>query len=54
MDGVDELVLGAAAVKGPVGEEDSGAAHAECAVEYELLRIIAHVAILGDVFCAHY
>ena len=47
-DGVDELVLGAAAIGLSVGDERGGAAHAEVAVADELGWFISHVATLSD------
>lgn len=44
-DGVDELVFGAAAVAGAVGEEDGGAAHAEEAVGDEHGAVVAEVPV---------
>lgn len=52
-DHVDELVLGAAAVGGFVGQEDSSATDAEEAVGYQHGFFVAEVPVLGDVFGAH-
>ncbi|KAF7806934.1 polygalacturonase-like [Senna tora] len=53
-DGVDELVLGTAAVRGAIGEEDGGTAHAEEAVGDEHGAVVAEVPIESDVLHAYY
>ena len=52
--GVEQLVLGAAAVGGEVREEDGSAAHAEDAVGDEHGTVVAHVAVQGHVLRAHH
>ena len=53
-DGVDELVLRAAAIGQSVGEERGGAAHAKDTVADEFGWFVSHVATLSDNLCGHH
>ena len=54
VDSVDELVLGAASIRGSVGEENRSATHTKATIADELGWIVSHVAALSDNLCGHH